>query len=120
MRALLSNCEQADGAVGRGPGSDTNVMVSANLVDERSLRRHPGFGGQQKNPAVCFPGNLGGIQRGTPQAPPQARSGANRRFPGVIRKTSMEVLPNNILKISAHESDNRFYECAEAAHRVGA
>ena len=27
----------------------------------------------------------------------------------------MEVLPTEILKISGHESDNRFYECAEAA-----
>jgi putative PIN family toxin of toxin-antitoxin system len=33
----------------------------------------------------------------------------------VIRNTSTEVSPTHILKISAHESDNRFYECAEAA-----
>ena len=33
----------------------------------------------------------------------------------VIRSTSTEVFPARILKISGHESDIRFYECAEAA-----
>lgn len=33
-----------------------------------------------------------------------------------IRKTARFVHPTRILKISDHESDNRFYECADAAH----
>src|SRR5204863_8368163 len=37
------------------------------------------------------------------------------RFPGRHPQDEHEVLPTEILKISGHESDNRFYECAEAA-----
>jgi len=33
----------------------------------------------------------------------------------VIANTSTLVKPTHQLKISEHESDNRFYECAEAA-----
>ena len=33
----------------------------------------------------------------------------------LIRKTSKLIKPHRTLKVSPHESDNRFYECAEAA-----
>ena len=33
----------------------------------------------------------------------------------LIRRTSKLVSPTTTLKISSHESDNRFYECAEAS-----
>ena len=36
---------------------------------------------------------------------------------GAIRKVARLVEPNVTLSISAHESDNRFLECAEAADR---
>src|SRR5438067_2450215 len=33
----------------------------------------------------------------------------------ILAKVAFEVLPSQPLKISDHESDNRFYECADAA-----
>ena len=33
-----------------------------------------------------------------------------------LRKIGSSRCPNRTLKISPHESDNRFYECADAAH----
>jgi uncharacterized protein len=94
---------------------DTNVVVSANLVDEGPSAAILDLAANKKILMFVSPPILAEYEEVLRRPRLNLDPARIADSLAVIRKTSTEVLPNNILKISAHESDNRFYECAEAA-----
>jgi uncharacterized protein len=94
---------------------DTNVVVSANLVDEGPSAAIFHLGINQKIQMYVSPAVLAEyeevLKRPRLKLEPAKIEGAV----ALIRGTSRMVYPTVSLKISGHDSDNRFYECADAA-----
>src|SRR5438034_4258153 len=94
---------------------DTNVVVSANLVDEGPSAAILDLAANQKIQMFISPAVLAEYEEVLHRARLNLDSARITATLAVIRSTSTEVLPIITLKLSAHESDNRFYECADAA-----
>jgi uncharacterized protein len=95
---------------------DTNVVVSANLVDVGPSAAIFDLAIEQKSIQMCIsPAVLAEyeevLRRPRLKLTAAKIAGALTR----IRSAARMVHPTGTLKISAHDSDNRFYECAEAA-----
>ena len=94
---------------------DTNVVVSANLSDEGPAAATVSLATNKKILMFVLPAVMaeyeGVLHRPRLKLDP-AKIAASL---ALIRNASIEVLPTTTLTISNHESDNRFYECADAA-----
>ena|SRR5579872_3424412 len=95
---------------------DTNVVVSANLVDEGPSAAIFQMAVNQKLIQMCIsPAVLAEyeevLRRPRLKLTPARIAGALT----LIRSAARMIHPTGTLKISGHDSDNRFYECAEAA-----
>jgi putative PIN family toxin of toxin-antitoxin system len=95
---------------------DTNVVVSANLVDRGPSAAIFDLATRKKAVRMCVsPAILAEYERVLRR--PRFKFSLEK-IEGtleVIRGASELVHPTRLLKISADDSDNRFYECAEAA-----
>jgi putative PIN family toxin of toxin-antitoxin system len=94
---------------------DTNVVVSANLVDEGPSAAILDLAANKIILMFVSPAILAEYEEVLRRPRLKIESARIADSLAVIRNTSTEVVPTHILKISAHEPDNRFYECAEAA-----
>jgi uncharacterized protein len=94
---------------------DTNVVVSGNLVGEGPSAAILDLAANQKIRMFTSPAILAEYEEVLHR--PRLKLDPSRIAASltVIREISTEVAPTHSLKISKHESDNRFYECAEAA-----
>src|SRR4051812_26775625 len=95
---------------------DTNVVVSANLVDAGPSAAILDLAVNRKAIQMCVsPAVLTEyeevLRRPRLKLTAAKIAGALAR----IRSAARMVYPSKTLAISGHESDNRFYECAEAA-----
>ena len=94
---------------------DTNVVVSANLVDEGSSAAILDLAANKQIPMFISPAVLAEYHEVLHRPRLKLNPARIADALAVIRNTSTEVFPTSTLKISGHESDNRFYECAEVA-----
>jgi len=94
---------------------DTNVVVSANLVDEGPSAAILDLATNKKILMCISPAVLAEYERVLYRPRLKLAPGKIVGALALIRSTSSMVNPTTTLKISNDESDNRFYECAEAA-----
>src|ERR1700736_4366861 len=94
---------------------DTNVVVSANLVDQGPSAAILNLATTQQIQMFVSSAVLAEYEEVLHRPRLKLDPARIADVLSLIRNTSIEVFPTNTLKISAHESDNRFYECAEAA-----
>ena len=94
---------------------DTNVVVSANLIDKGPSAAILDLAANRRILMFVSPPVLAEYEEVLRR--PRLKLDAARIADSlaVIASTSTLVNPTRSLKISEHESDNRFYECAEAA-----
>lgn len=95
---------------------DTNVVVSANLVDAGPSAAIFLLALNKKIIEMCVsPSVLSEYEEVLRR--PRLRLAPSRidSAMALIRNAARMVQPTTVLTISSHESDNRFYECAEAA-----
>ena len=94
---------------------DTNVVVSANLVDAGPSAAILSLAIKKKIQMFISPAVLAEYEEVLNR--PRLKFAPNRikDFLAVIRSTSELVNPIITVKISSDESDNRFYECADEA-----
>ena len=93
---------------------DTNVVVSANLVDEGPSAAILSLAIQKQIQMCISPAVLAEYEEVLSRPRLKFDPARIKNFLAVIRGTSELVNPAITLKISSDESDNRFYECAEA------
>jgi putative PIN family toxin of toxin-antitoxin system len=94
---------------------DTNVVVSANLVDEGLPASILDLAANQKI-LMCVSGDILAEYQEVLRRPRFKLALARiESSMALIRNTSKLIKPRRTLKVSPDESDNRFYECAEAA-----
>jgi putative PIN family toxin of toxin-antitoxin system len=94
---------------------DTNVVVSANLVDEGLPASILDLAANQKILMCVSEDILAEYQEVLRRPRFKLALARIETSMALIRNTSRLIKPRRILKVSPHESDNRFYECAEAA-----
>ena len=94
---------------------DTNVVVSGALVDEGPSAAILDLAANRKILMFISPAILAEYEEVLRRPRLKLHPARIADSLAVIRNTSTEVVPTHTLKISKHESDNRFYECAEAA-----
>ena len=94
---------------------DTNVVVSANLVDAGPSAAVLNLAVNQKILMCVSPAVLAEYEEVLRRPRLKLDPTKIAAVMSLIRSTSIEVSPTRTLRISGHESDNRFYECAEAA-----
>lgn len=94
---------------------DTNVVVSGNLVDEGPSAAILDLAANRKILMFTSPAILAEYEKVLRRPRLKLDPARIADSLAVIRNTSTEVVPTHTLKISKHESDNRFYECAEVA-----
>jgi len=94
---------------------DTNVVVSANLVDAGLPASILDLAANQKI-LICVSGDIL-VEYQEVLRRPRFKLALARieSSMALIRTTSKLIKPRRILNVSPHEPDNRFYECAEAA-----
>jgi putative PIN family toxin of toxin-antitoxin system len=94
---------------------DTNVIVSANLVDEGLPASILDLAANQKI-LMCVSDDILAEYQAVLRRPRFKLALARiESSMALIRNTSKLIKPRRTLKVSPHEPDNRFYECAEAA-----
>lgn len=93
---------------------DTNVVVSANLLDEGLPASILDLAARKKVIMIVSPAILAEYEEVLRR--PRFKLAPSRITAALdlIHKTSVIVRPDRSLSISRHEPDNRFYECAEA------
>ena len=94
---------------------DTNVVVSANLVDEGPSAAILDLAANKKILMFTSPIILAEYEEVLRRPRLKLDPARIEAAMAVIRSTSTVVVPIHKLKISKHEADNRFYECAEVA-----
>jgi putative PIN family toxin of toxin-antitoxin system len=94
---------------------DTNVVVSANLVDEGLPASILDLAAKGKI-LICVSGDILAEYEEVLRRPRLKLDPARvESSMALVRKSSKLVKPRRALKVSPDESDTRFYECAEAA-----
>jgi uncharacterized protein len=93
---------------------DTNVVVSANLIDEGLPASILDLAANRKILMVISEPILGEYEDVLRRPRLKLDPIKVKSVLAVIRGTSKLVKPKRIVKKSPDESDNRFYECAEA------
>jgi len=94
---------------------DTNVVVSANLVDEGPSAAILNLA-INKNILMCVsPTVLAEYEEVLRRPRLKLNPVKINDVLSLIRRSTSLVFPALTLRISKHESDNRFYECADAA-----
>ena len=93
---------------------DTSVVVSANISDEGLPASILDLAAPERIQMIVSESILAEYDEVLRR--PRLKLEANKieNSMAVIRKTSLAVKPKKTVKKSPHESDNRFYECAEA------
>ena len=94
---------------------DTNVVVSANLIDKGPSAAILDLAANRRILMFVSPPVLEEYEEVLRRPRLKLDSAKIADFLAVISNTSALVNPARSLKISEHESDNRFYECTEAA-----
>ena len=94
---------------------DTNVVVSANLIDKGPSAAILDFAANQRILMFVSPPVLAEYEEVLRRPRLKLDAAKIADSLAVIANTSTLANPARSLKISEHESDNRFYECAEAA-----
>jgi len=95
---------------------DTNIVVSANLVDAGPSAAIFRLAVNQRIIRMCISPAVLKEHDGVLRRPRLKFTEAKiENTLALIRSAARMVYPTNTLKISKDESDNRFYECAEAA-----
>jgi uncharacterized protein len=93
---------------------DTNVVVSAVLVDEGPSAAILDLAVNRRILVFTSPALLAEYEEVLRRPRLKLSPSRIRGFMSVIRRTGRPVKRTLTLKISAHESDNRIYECADA------
>lgn len=95
---------------------DTNVVISGTLVDSGLPASILDLATNRKIRMIVSAHILAEYEEVLRR--PRFKIGTTRinEIFTVIRKTSLLVKPSNTISISRYESDNRFYECAEAGN----
>ena len=93
---------------------DTNVVVSANLSDEGLSAWILDLAANQKIQMIVSAPILAEYEEVLRRPRLKLNPIKIDNSLAVIQNTSVIVKPKRTLKKSPHESDNRFYECAEA------
>jgi putative PIN family toxin of toxin-antitoxin system len=94
---------------------DTNVVVSANLVDEGLPASILDLAANQKILMCVSEDILAEYEEVLRRPRLKLDSARIASSMALIRKTSKLIKPRRTLNVSPDESDNRFYECAGAA-----
>ena len=94
---------------------DTNVVVSANLVDEGPSAGILSLAIHRKIQMFVSPAILAEYEEVLRRPRLKFSPARIQNILANIRGSSNLVFPTATSKVSPHESDNRFYECAEAA-----
>ena len=94
---------------------DTNVVVSATLVDHGPSAGILNLATNRKVQTCVSPAILAEYEKVLRRPRLKLDPARITGLMALIRSTSTEVFPSGTLKISKDEADNRFYECAEAA-----
>ena len=94
---------------------DTNVVVSANLIDEGLPASILDLAANRKILMCVFVDILAEYQEVLRRPRFKLALARIECSMALIRDTSRLINPRRTLKVSPHEADNRFYECAEAA-----
>ncbi len=94
---------------------DTNVVVSATLVDQGPSAGILNLATNRKLQMFVSPVILAEYDKVLRR--PRLKLDPTRisAVMALIRRTSTEVFPSRTLRISQDEADNRFYECADEA-----
>ncbi len=93
---------------------DTNVVVSATLVDQGPSAAILNLTTSKRIQMFVSPALLAEYEEVLRRPRLKLDPARIADALSLIRGASTEVFPTGTLKISDHESDNRFYECAEA------
>lgn len=94
---------------------DTNVVVFANLVDKGPSAAILNLATNKKILMCVSPAVLAEYEEVMRRPRLKIEPAKIDDALELIRSTAIPVSPTVTLEISKHESDNRFYECAEAA-----
>ena len=94
---------------------DTNVVVSATLVDHGPSAGILNLATNRKVQMCVSPAILAEYEKVLRRPRLKLDPARITGLMALIRSTSTEVFPSGTLKISKDEADNRFYECAEVA-----
>ena len=93
---------------------DTNVVVSGSLLDEGLPASILDLAAAKKILMIVSPAILAEYEEVLRRPRFKLRGARIDEVMAVIRKTSLVVHPHRVLSISRDETDNRFYECADA------
>lgn len=94
---------------------DTNVVVSANLVDEGPSAAILSLAIQKQIQMFVSPAVLAEYEEVLHRPRLKFDPARIKDFLARVQSTADLVHPNTTLAISSHPSDNRFYECAAEA-----
>ena len=93
---------------------DTNVVVSANISDEGLPASILDLAANKRIQMIVSKSILAEYDEVLRRPRLKLEATKIENSMAVMRNTSIMVKPKRTLKKSPHESDNRFYECAEA------